>query len=317
MHKILLEEDAKPVRQPQWRLNPQLIEVVNKEVTKLLQAGIVYPISDSTWVSPVHVVPQKSGIIVVKNVKNDLIPTRIQNSWRVCIDYRRLNQATRKDHFPLPFDQMLDRLTGKSNYCFLDGFSGYFQICIALEDQNKTTFTCPFGTYAYRKMPFGLCNALGTFQRCMMSIFTDLLEHCIEVFMDDFSVYSSSFDHCLSSLAKVLERCEETNLVLKFEKCHFMVEQCIVSGHIISKNGISVDPAKIDIISYLPYPSSVKEVRSFLGHVGFYRRFIKDFSKIANLLPNLLQKDVPFDFGERCKDAFDTGAHHYFYHPAT
>lgn len=201
---------------------------------------------------------------------------------------------------------MLDRLAGKSHYCFLDGFSGYFQICIAPEDQHKTTFTCPFGTYAYRKMPFGLCNAPGTFQRCMMSIFTDLLEHCIEVFMDDFSVYGSSFDHCLSNLARVLERCEETNLVLNFEKCHFMVEQGIVLGHVVSKNGISVDPAKIDIISQLPYPSSVKEVRSFLGHAGFYRRFIKDFSKIANPLSNLLQKDVVFDFGERCKDAFDT-----------
>ncbi|XP_027915170.1 uncharacterized protein LOC114174533, partial [Vigna unguiculata] len=251
----------------------------SKEVTKLLQAGIIYPISDSTWVSPVHVVPKKSGITVVKNEKNELIPTRIQNSWRVCIDYRRLNQATRKDHFPLPFmDQMLDRLASKSHYCFLDGFSGYFQICIALEDQHKTTFTCPFGTYAYRKMPFGLCNAPGTFQRCMMSIFTDLLEHCIEVFMDDFSGYGSSFDHCLSNLARILERCEETNLVLNFEKCHFMVEQGIVLGHVVSKNGISVDPAKIDIISQLPYPSSVKEVRSFLGHAGFYRRFIKDFS---------------------------------------
>jgi len=124
--------------------------------------------------------------------------------------------------------------------------------------------------------------------------------------MDDFSVYGSSFDHCLSNLARVLERCEETNLVLNLEKCHFMVEQGIVLGHVVSKNGIFVDPAKIDIISQLPYPSSVKEVQSFLGHAGFYRRFIKDFNKIANPLSNLLQKDVAFDFGERCKDAFDT-----------
>ena len=160
---------------------------------------------------------------------------------------------------------MLDRLAGKSHYYFLDGFSGYFQICIALEDQHKTTFTCPFGTYAYRKMPFGLCNAHGTFQRCMMSIFTVLLEHCIEVFMDDFR----SFYHFLSSLTKVLERCEESNLVLNFEKCHFRVEQGIVLRHVISKNRISVDPAKVDIISQLPYPSSVKEVRSFLDMQDF------------------------------------------------
>ena len=122
----------------------------------------------------------------------------------------------------------------------------------------------------------------------MMSIFTDLLEHCIDVFMDEFSVYGSSFDHCLSNLARVLERCEETNLVLNFEKCHFMVEQGIVLGHVVSKNGIFVDPAKIDIISQFPCPSYVKEVRSFLGHAGFYRRFIKDFNKIANPLSNLL-----------------------------
>ena len=152
MHRILLEEDAKPVRQPQRRLNPQLMEVVKKEVTKLLQAGIIYPISDNTWVSPVHVVPKKSGITVVKNEKNELIPTRIQNSWRVCIDYRRLNQATRKDHFPLPFmDQMLDRLAGKSHYCFLDGFSGYFQIYIAQRINIRLPLLVHFQNSQFRR----------------------------------------------------------------------------------------------------------------------------------------------------------------------
>jgi len=179
----------------------------------------------------------------------------VQNSWRVCIDYRRLNQETRKEHFPLRFiDQMLERLAGKFHYCFLDGFSGYFQIHIAPEDQEKTTFTCPFGTFAYRRMPFGLCNAPSTFQRCMLSIFSDFLEKFIEVFMDDFIVYGSSFDACLDSLDRVLNRCIQSNLVLNFEKCHFMVEQDIVLGHIISKRGIEVDPAKISIISQLPYP---------------------------------------------------------------
>ncbi|XP_057452284.1 uncharacterized protein LOC130744109 [Lotus japonicus] len=275
MHRILLEEGAKPVRQPQRRLNPVILDV-------------------------------KTGLTVVKNERNELIPTRVQNSWRVCIDYRRLNQATRKDHFPLPFiDQMLERLAGKSHYCFLDGFSGYFQIHIAPEDQEKTTFTCPFGTFAYRRMPFGLCNAPGTFQRCMVSIFSDFLESCIEVFMNDFTVYGSSFDTCLDNLDKVLHRCIETNLVLNYEKCHFMVEQGIVLGHVISNKGIEVDPAKIDVISHLPYPSCVREVRSFLGHAGFYRRFIQDFSKRALPLSNLLQKEVAFDFDEKCREAFD------------
>nr|KYP38610.1 Transposon Ty3-G Gag-Pol polyprotein [Cajanus cajan] len=205
-------------------ISPVILDVVKKEVTKLLQAGIIYPISNSYWVSPVQMVPKKIGLTVVKNKRDELIPTRVQNSWRVCIDYRRLNQATRKDHFPLPFiDHMLERLAGKSHYYFLDGFSDYFQIHIALKDQEKTTFTYPFGTFAYRRMPFGLCNAPGTFQRCMLSIFSDFLENYIEVFIDDFTVYGSSFDACLDSLDRVMNTCIETNLVLNFEKCHFMV----------------------------------------------------------------------------------------------
>ena len=159
MHKILMEDDQKPVVQPQRRLNPAMKEVVRKEVVKLLDAGLIYPISDSSWVSPVHVVPKKGGTTVIKNEKNELIPTRTVTGWRVCIDYRRLNTATRKDHFPLPFiDQMLERLAGHDFYCFLDGYSGYNQIAVAPEDQEKTAFTCPYGIFAYRRMSFGLCN---------------------------------------------------------------------------------------------------------------------------------------------------------------
>ncbi|GJU15881.1 reverse transcriptase domain-containing protein [Tanacetum coccineum] len=161
-HKILMEENAKPIVQHQRRVNPKIHEVIKQEVIKLLDAGLIYPISDSPWVSPVHCVPKKGGITVVKNEENELIPTRLVTGWRVCIDYRKLNDATRKDHFPLPFmDQMLERLAGNEYYCFLDGFSGYFQIPIDPLDQEKTTFTCPYGTFAYRRMPFGLCNAPG------------------------------------------------------------------------------------------------------------------------------------------------------------
>ncbi|KAJ4930451.1 hypothetical protein NE237_000117 [Protea cynaroides] len=150
MHRIIFEEGAKPIREAQRRLNPPMMEVVKKEILKLLDVGIIYPISDSKWVSPVQVVPKNTGITVVKNQNNELIPTRIQNGWRVCNDYRKLNVSTRKDHFPLPFiDQMLERLVGRSHYCFLDGYSGYHQIVIAHEDQEKMTFTCPFGTFAY------------------------------------------------------------------------------------------------------------------------------------------------------------------------
>ncbi|KAM1515450.1 hypothetical protein ACFX10_014554 [Malus domestica] len=299
MHRILLEEGAKPTREAQRRLNPPMMEVVKKEIIKLLDYGVIYPISDSRWVSPVQCVPKKSGVTVVKNAENELVPTRIQTGWRVCIDYRKLNATTRKDHFPLPFiDQMLERLAGHSFYCFLDGYSGYNQIVIAPDDQEKTTFTCPFGTFAYRRMPFGLCNAPATFQRCMVSIFSDFVEKIIEVFMDDFSVFGDSFDGCLENLTLILKRCVETNLVLNWEKCHFMVRQGIVLGHIVSERGIEVDKSKIDLVRYLPSPTSVQEVRSFLGHAGFYRRFIKDFSKISNPLCRLLQKDVAFDFNK-------------------
>ncbi|GKA48064.1 reverse transcriptase domain-containing protein [Tanacetum coccineum] len=206
-HKILMEEDYEPSVQHQRRVNPKIHDVIKKEVEKLLDAGLIYPISDSPWVSPVHCVPKKGGMTVVKNDENDLIPTRLVTGWRVCIDYRKLNEATRKDHFPLPFmDQMLERLAGNQFYCFLDGFSGYFQIPIDPKDQEKTTFTCPYGTFAYRRMPFGLCNAPGTFQRCMMAIFHDMIEKTMEVFMDDFSVFGDSFSTCLSHLDKMLKR---------------------------------------------------------------------------------------------------------------
>ncbi|KAL5542872.1 hypothetical protein UlMin_010582 [Ulmus minor] len=253
MHKILLENGSKNSIEAQRRLNPIMKEVVKKEIIKWLDAGIIYPISDSSWVSPVQCVPKKRGMIVVENANNELIPTRI---------------------------------------------------VIAPEDQHKTTFTCPYGTFAFRRMPFGLCNAPATFQRCMMAIFTEMVEHFVEVFMDDFSVFGDSFSLCLENLAKVLKRCEETNLVLNWEKCHFMVKEGIVLGHKVSRDGLEVDKAKVETIEKLPPPVSVKGIRSFLGHAGFYRRFIKDFSKIAKPLCNLLEKDRKFDFDEGCLKAF-------------
>nr|GEX35214.1 reverse transcriptase domain-containing protein [Tanacetum cinerariifolium] len=258
-HKILMEEDYKPAVQHQRRVNHKIHDVIKKEVEKLLDAGLIYPISDSPWVSPVHCVPKKCGFTVVKNEENELIPTHLVTGWRVCIDYQKLNEATRRDHFSLSFmDQMLERLARNEYYCFLDGFSWYFQIPIDPRDQEKTTFTCPYGTFAYRRMPFGLCNALGTFQRCMLAIFHDMVEKTMEVFMDDFSVFENSFENCLSCLDKMLQRCEDTNLSLNREKSHFMVKEGIVLDHKISKNRIEVDRAKVDVIAKLPHPTTVK-----------------------------------------------------------
>nr|GEW42164.1 reverse transcriptase domain-containing protein [Tanacetum cinerariifolium] len=236
--KNLKVDEREALINSQRRVNPKIYDVIKKEVIKLLDAVMIYPISDSPWVSPIHCVPKKGGMTVVANENNELIPTRLVTGWRVCIDYRKLNDATRKDHFPLPFmDQMLERLAGNEFYCFLDGFSRYFQIPIDPQDQEKTTFTYPYGIFAYRHMPFGLCNA---------------------------------------------------------------------PGHKISKSGIEVDRAKVDVIAKLPHPTTVKGVRSFLGHAGFYRHFIQDFSKIARPMTHLLKKETSFVFSKECIEAFNT-----------
>nr|GEV30666.1 reverse transcriptase domain-containing protein [Tanacetum cinerariifolium] len=204
--EALINEDYKPEVQSQRRVNHKILDVIKKEVIKLLDAGMIYPISDSPWVSPIHCVPKKGGMTVVANENNQLILTRLVTGWRVCIDYRKLNDATRKDNFLLPFmDQMLKRLAGNEFYCFLDDFSG----------------------------------------------------------------------------------------------------KGIVLGHKILKSGIEIDRAKVDIIAKLPHPTTVKGVRSFLGHAGFYRRFIQEFSKIARPMTYLLEKETPFVFSKECVDAFD------------
>ncbi|KAG7529619.1 Ribonuclease H-like superfamily [Arabidopsis suecica] len=268
MHRIHLEDESKSSVEHQRKLNPNLNEVVKKDIMKLLEVGIIYSISDSSWVSPVHVVPKKGGVTVFKNEKDELILTRTITGHQMCIDYRKLN------------------------------------ISIHPDDQEKTTFTCPYGTFAYRRMPFGLCNALATFQRGMMSIFTNMIEDLMEVFMDHFSVNGSSFEDCIENLYKVLARYEEKHLVLNWEKCHFMVQDEIVLGHRISEHGIEVGRAKIEVMTSLQAPDNVKAVRSFLGHAGFYRRFIKDFNKIARPLTALLCKEVKFEFTQEYHDAF-------------
>nr|GEW81394.1 reverse transcriptase domain-containing protein [Tanacetum cinerariifolium] len=199
-------------------------EVVKKEIVKLLDTGIIYPTVDSPWVSAIHCVPKKGAITVVTNENDELILTRTITGWRVCINYHKLNEATTKDHFPLPFmDQMLERLAGNKYFYFRNGFSGYFQIPIDPMYQEKTTFTCPFRTYAYRRMPFGLCNAPTTFQRCMLAIFHDMIEESVE------------------------------------EKCHSMVKEGIVLGHKVSGAGLEVDKAKINVILKLPPPNNIKD----------------------------------------------------------
>jgi len=285
-HHIYIEKDARPIRQPQRRLNPHLKEVVKAELQKNLGVKFIYPISDSKWVSPFVVVPKKNG------------------KWRISVDYRELNKETQKDHFPLPFiDQVLDTLAGNKFFSFLDGFGGYNQIQIAPEDQDKTTFTCPWGTFSYRVLHFGLCNVPATFQRDILSIFADLINEGLEVYMGDFTSYEDSFDPALDTLEKVIKHCITTRLCLSHEKCYMMITKGLILGHYISAARIQVDPTKIHISLLIPTPTTQMEVRSFLGFSGYYRRFIEHFSHIVAPL-YALTGNVDFLWTEKCERAF-------------
>jgi hypothetical protein len=237
-----MEDQCKPVVDHQRRLTHAMREVVNKEVIKLLDAGIIYPVLHSEWVSPIHCVRKKGGLIVVKNEKNELIPQRTVTGWWMCIDYRKLNKATKKDHFPLPFiDEMLRRLANHTYFCFLDGYSGFMQIPIHPDDQHKTTFTCPYETFAYRRMPMQRSGLFSTF--------------AYRGVHGRFFIYGKTFVDCLANLDKVLTRCAEVDLVLTWEKCHFIVKQGIVLKHVISERGIEVDKAKVGTVEQLPPPT--------------------------------------------------------------
>ena len=191
---------------------------VKEELQKLLDAGFIYSISDSERVSNLVLVHKKNG------------------KWRIFVDYRELKKATKNDHFPLPFiDQVLYGLAGKKLFSFLNGFNGYDQVQICLEDQDKTKFTCAWGTFSYRILPFGLCNALATFQREFLSIFAELVHDAMEIYMDDFTPYGCDFQEALSNLGKVLHKCIEMDLSLSIEKCKFLMTEGTVLGHSISQ----------------------------------------------------------------------------------
>ncbi|RVW21273.1 Retrovirus-related Pol polyprotein from transposon 17.6 [Vitis vinifera] len=325
-HHIYMEEEAKPIRQPQRRLNPHLQEVVRTEVLKLLKR-IIYPISDSPWVSPTQVVPKKSGITVVQNEKGEEIATRLTSG--------------------------AERVSGHPFYCFWTGTQGISKLKLMLKIRRRPLSHVHLGTYAYRRMPFGLCNAPATFQRCMLSIFSDMVERIMEVFMDDITIYGGTFEECLVIWKRFLTdalkktwcltgrnatlwlnpQCEEKNP--EFSTLHLALEPSNLAsapGDFLSytfylvlypagksnesgtsrncpwpyhlEKGIEVDKAKVELIVKLPSPITVKGVRQFLGHAGFYKRFIKDFSKLSKPLCELLGPNWQLPFEVMC-DASD------------
>ena len=284
-HTIPLKEGAKPRKQRPYTYNDTFAKKIKEEIDKLLEAEFIYEIEHTEWVSPIVVVPKKNGKL------------------RVCVNLKQLNAVTICDNYPLPItDHVLERVAGKEAYSFCDGFSGYNQFSIALEDQHKTAFATEWGTFAYRVMAFGLTNAPATFQRLMTHAFKQYLHDFLEIFMDDLCVHSKRRIEHVDHLVKVFIQCRVYRICLNPEKCKFMVRQGKILGHIVSKHGISTDMDKIKVILELTIPKSPRDVQVFMGHCGYYRRFIYMYAEIARPLYALL---VVFEWTPECGASFE------------
>ncbi|XP_041935239.1 uncharacterized protein LOC121697664 [Alosa sapidissima] len=268
-HTIPLLDDA-PVRQRYRRLPPSQYDLVKKHVQELLDHNIVRP-SCSPYASPIVVVQKKDGSI------------------RLCVDYRQLNAKTRKDAFPLPrIEESLDALSGAKWFSTLDLASGYNQVPVSEQDREKTAFCTPFGLFEFNRMPFGLCNAPGTFQRLMERIFGDQSFHALLLYLDDIVIFSTTFQQHLERLEMVLTRLQQQDLKLKLKKCRFFQTEVSYLGHVISASGVATDPEKIRVVAEWKRPSTVKELRSFLGFASYYRRFVEGFASLAAPLHKLV-----------------------------
>jgi ribonuclease HI len=272
-HKIPLKEEAKPFRQKLRQINPMLLPVMEKEVKKLLDARIIVPLRYSEWVANLVPVRKKSGEI------------------RLCVDFRNLNRSSKKDNYPLPnMEHILQKVTGASRISMIDGFSGYNQISVMPEDREKTTFTTPWGTFMYAKMPFGLMNAGATFQRAMDIAFIGEKDQFVVIYLDDITVFSrTDKEHCCH-LRKVFMKCRRYGLSLNPKKSLFSMKEGKLLGHIVSAEGVRIDPSRVEAIQTLSLPRSKKEVQAFLGKINFLRRFVSNFAELVKHITTMLRK---------------------------
>ena len=279
--------DAEPTRQGPRRLPLQYRDELEKTVAQMLEEGIIQP-SKSPWASPIVLVKKKDGKL------------------RLCVDYRKLNDVTRKDGFPLPrIDDLFDCLNGAKWFCTLDLASGYWQVEVEPRDREKTAFVIPSGLYEFRTMPFGLANAPATFQRLMQIVLQDMApRHCL-VYLDDVIVFGRTIDELLQNLRGVLTRLIKAGLRLKPSKCILLKKEVSFLGHVVSEKGIQTDSAKIDTIKSWPTPQSVDELRQFLGLASYYRRFVRDFARIAGPLHRLTEVGRKFVWSPECQNAFE------------
>jgi hypothetical protein len=285
---IKTDPTSRPIRQRAYRIAHSQRQVVDKEVEEMLSYGIVTP-SRSPWASPIVLVPKKTG------------------GWRFCVDYRKLNAATIKDAFPMPnTEDVLSSFHGAKYFSTLDLRSGFWQVAMTPEDQTKTAFTTYRGLFEFTVMPFGLTNAPAVFQRMMNSVL-DGLQHKFAVpYIDDIIVYSKSIEEHIEHLEIVFRRLAEEGLMLNPDKCVYLRQEISYLGHIVSAEGLKPDPAKIQSVVDMQAPTSVKEIRRFLGLTGYYRKFIQNYAKIAQPMTVLTKKNIQFHWNPQAQEAFET-----------
>ncbi|KAF5790439.1 putative nucleotidyltransferase, Ribonuclease H [Helianthus annuus] len=284
--QIELAPGAAPIARAPYRLAPSELEELSTQLQELLEKGFIRP-SSSPWGASVLFVKKKDG------------------TFRMCIDYRKLNKVTVKNRYPLPrIDDLFDQLQGSSFYSKIDLRSGYHQLRVREEDVSKTAFRTRYGHYEFLVMPFGLTNAPAVFMDLMNRVCKPYLDKFVIVFIDDILIYSKSQEEHEQHLRLILELLRKEQLYAKFSKCDFWLREVHFLGHVVNKDGIHVDPSKVDSIKNWPAPRTPTEIRQFLGLAGYYRRFIKDFSKIAQPLTSLTQKGVTYRWGDAQESAF-------------
>ncbi|KAK8788355.1 hypothetical protein V5799_021870 [Amblyomma americanum] len=285
-HRIIVADDQRPLCQRPYRVSSKERDAIRHQVTQMLQDDVIQP-STSPWASPVVLVTKKDGTL------------------RFCVDYRRLNNVTKKDVYPLPrIDDSLDRLRHATYFSSLDLRSGYWQIEVDERDREKTAFITPDGLYEFKVLPFGLCSAPATFQRMMDTVLSGLKWQSCLVYLDDVVIFSDTFDEHLKRLRAVFEAIRSAGLSLKPEKCHFAFHELKFLGHIVSARGVSPDPEKTAAVAAFPKPTDKRSLRRFLGLCAYYRRFVRNFSKLAEPLTRLTKDAEPFFWGEDQERAF-------------
>ncbi|KAJ9536443.1 hypothetical protein OSB04_un000378 [Centaurea solstitialis] len=288
---IDLVPGAGPIAKSPYRLAPSEMQELSNQLQELLDKGFIRP-SSSPWGAPVLFVKKKDG------------------SFRMCIDYRELNKITIKNRYPLPrIDDLFDQLQGATYFSKIDLRSGYHQMRVREEDIAKTAFRTRYGHYEFLVMPFGLTNAPAVFMDLMNRVCRPYLDKFVIVFIDDILIYSQSKEDHEQHLRLILELLKAEKLYAKFSKCEFWIREVHFLGHVVNKEGIHVDPAKIEAIKKWEAPKTPTKIRQFLGLAGYYRRFIANFSKIAQPLTTLTQKDKKFIWGEKQEEAFQLLKH--------